>query len=83
VIGLYAIVHKTKRTAYVGSSNNIARRIKEHKTDLKYNKHHCQHLQRAWNKYGSDAFEIKQIASANSLKYARELEEAFFRVLYK
>jgi group I intron endonuclease len=63
--------------AYVGSSNDIARRTKEHKTALKSNKHHCQYLQNAWNKYGSDSFEIKQIATAESLKEARELEEAF------
>lgn len=77
MIGLYAIIHKTSRTAYVGSSNDIARRIKEHKTALKFNKHHCHHLQRAWNKYGQEIFEIKQIATAGSLKEARELEEAF------
>ena len=77
MIGVYAIVHKTNRIAYVGSSNDIARRIKEHKTALKLNKHHCHYLQYAWNKYGQEVFDIKQIATANSLKEARELEEAF------
>lgn len=77
MIGLYAIVNRANRMAYVGSSNDIKRRVKEHRTALKLNKHHCNYLQNAWNKYGCDAFEIKQIASADSLDYARELEEAF------
>jgi group I intron endonuclease len=77
MIGLYAIVNKTNRMAYVGSSNNIKRRVKEHRTALGINKHHCHHLQNAWNKYGCNAFEIKQLISTDSLDYARELEQAF------
>jgi group I intron endonuclease len=77
MIGLYAIVNKANRMAYVGSSNDIKRRLKEHRTALKLNRHHCRHLQNAWNKYGDGSFEAKQIASVESLDYARELEQAF------
>jgi len=77
MIGLYAIVNVNNNMAYVGSSNDIKRRIKEHKTQLNKNKHHSIRLQRAWNKYGSDCFEIKQIATATTVEQARELEEAF------
>lgn len=77
MIGLYAIVNTTNNMAYVGSSVDIKRRTKEHKTDLTKNKHHCQYLQNSWNKYGKDVFVIRQIATAKNLKEARELEQAF------
>jgi len=77
MIGLYSIVNIKNNMAYVGSSNDIKRRIKEHKTALNGNKHHSSFLQNAWNKYGADCFKIKQIATAETLEQARELEEAF------
>lgn len=77
MIGLYAIVNIKNNMAYVGSTNDIKRRVKEHKTKLNTNKHYSRHLQKAWNKYGSNCFEFKQIATATTLEEARELEEAF------
>jgi group I intron endonuclease len=77
MIGLYAIVNIKNNMAYVGSSNDIKRRIKEHKTFLNKNKHHCHYLQNAWNKYSSDLFDIRQIATTDTIEQARELEEAF------
>jgi group I intron endonuclease len=77
MIGLYAIQNTHTQQAYVGSSNDIKRRIKEHKTDLKKARHHCAYLQNSWNKHGSASFEIKQIAHADSHAIAKELEQAF------
>lgn len=77
MIGVYAIVHSTSRNAYVGSSNNIERRIKEHLNDLRASRHFCKYLQNSWNKYGEQSFEIKTIGKCETLKEAREVEEAF------
>jgi group I intron endonuclease len=77
MIGLYAIINTQNRMAYVGSTTSIKRRIKEHRVGLKANKHHCSYLQRSWNKYGSQSFEIKTIAFCNSLSEARDLEQSF------
>lgn len=77
MIGLYAIVNIKNNAAYVGSTNDIDRRIKEHKTKLNANKHYSHRLQRAWNKYGASCFEFRKIAEADTLKEAREIEEAF------
>lgn len=77
MIGLYAIVHVPTNRAYVGSSINIKRRIKEHMTDLRYERHHCAYLQNAWLKYGADQFVVKTPASMNDGMQARELEQAF------
>jgi group I intron endonuclease len=82
VIGLYAIVHIPTNKAYVGSSLNIKRRIKEHKTQLKYNKHHCTYLQNAWNKYGETQFEFKIPTVVETIEEARELEQAFLECFF-
>lgn len=55
-IGVYAIINASAHRAYVGSSIDVFKRLSTHKRELKRNKHHCVHLQRAWNKYGEEAF---------------------------
>ena len=63
-------IYEIKNTAtgfrYIGCSKNLERRWKEHKRDLMQNKHHCIHLQRAWNKYQDLAFEWKVILECPS-----------------
>lgn len=49
--GVYQIYNKETNKRYIGSSINIERRLKEHKRNLKANRHPNQHLQNAWNKY--------------------------------
>lgn len=56
MIGLYKIINKINSKFYIGSSDDIERRFKRHLLDLSKNKHDNQHLQSAWNKYGSEAF---------------------------
>ena len=55
-MGIYAITCQPTGRLYVGSALNIERRWSEHRKILKPGKHHSQRLQRAWNKYGADAF---------------------------
>ena len=57
--GIYQIYNPINNKRYVGSSINIERRFKEHISALKANRHHNQHLQNAWNKYGDQLkFEV-------------------------
>lgn len=56
ICGVYKILNKTTGKFYIGSSNNVKRRWKEHINDLNKNKSHSIYLQRAWNKYGEDNF---------------------------
>jgi len=58
MIGIYEIVNQQdgKATAYVGSSVNIEQRWGQHRSALCNGKHDNEHLQRAWDKYGEDAF---------------------------
>lgn len=56
--GIYGIYSEVNDTIYVGSSLNMRRRTKQHKTDLKCNRHPNTHLQRAYNLYGVDEFQF-------------------------
>lgn len=59
--GVYQITNKLTGDFYIGSSSNIQKRIWIHRSDLMKNKHTNRHLQRAWNKYGEDAFIFETI----------------------
>ena len=52
ICGVYKIENSVNGKYYIGSSNNIYRRWKEHIKLLNKNNHHSPHLQFAWNKYG-------------------------------
>ena len=63
--GIYTITNLLDGRYYVGSSLTIEKRIKRHKKDLLSNKHHCQPLQRAWNKYGEQNFKFDIVLNLN------------------
>jgi group I intron endonuclease len=67
VSGIYKIINKTNGKYYIGSSNNIIGirgRWANHVHYLNNNKHQNRHLQRAWNKYGVDAFDFTILEKA-------------------
>ena len=55
---IYSILNKVNGKIYVGLTIDVKRRFKEHKSELRSGIHYNSHLQRAWNKYGEDAFEF-------------------------
>jgi len=54
--GIYTITNKTNGHRYVGSSAYLDRRFGSHRLELRKGAHRNRYLQRAWNKYGEDAF---------------------------
>jgi group I intron endonuclease len=56
--GIYKIINKSNGDYYVGSSIDITKRWYQHKTLLRHNRHKNCHLQRAWQKYGTNTFEF-------------------------
>lgn len=56
--GVYIIMNNLNGKVYVGSSQNIKNRFSEHLRDLRRNRNHNRYLQRAWNKYGEEAFKF-------------------------
>lgn len=57
--GIYAITNIITGKIYVGQAQNIKRRWIEHKARLTKGCHDNQYLQRAWNKYGKEAFRFE------------------------
>lgn len=56
--GIYKIRNKINEKYYIGSSNNIQRRWKQHIYSLNKNIHRNSYLQRSWNKYGKNSFDF-------------------------
>lgn len=58
---IYEITNTITGFRYIGCTNNLERRWKEHKRHLQQGIHHNTHLQRAWNKYREESFNWKII----------------------
>lgn len=73
--GIYKITNLVNNKCYIGSTwKSFRSRYKQHLTKLHQGKHHCQHLQRAYEKYGDDSFsfEILEIVTDKSILLDRE-----------
>lgn len=53
---VYKIINNVNNKYYVGSTKQYKKRINQHKSTLKRGKHANIKLQRAWDKYGEEAF---------------------------
>lgn len=79
---IYKIENKINKKKYIGQTNNPHRRKKRHFSELKCSKHINTHLQKAWNKYGSQNFIFEIIDKSDSLKEILE-KEKFWINFYK
>lgn len=59
--GIYKITCLLNGVCYIGQSVDLTRRVRQHKTDLKNNRHHNKYLQNLFNKYKSDNFSFDVI----------------------
>lgn len=77
VAGVYKL--SIGKHIYIGSSISLYNRLKQHRTDLKCDRHNNQYLQRAVNKYGFDKlkYEILIVLINTSVKALRTLEKDF------
>jgi len=77
--GIYKIICKPTGKFYIGSSIDIKRRWVSHKSELKRNIHRNSYLQRAWNKYSEENFELQIIETVDP-KLLLESELKWFKI---
>lgn len=54
--GVYAIINTKTFRYYIGSSNNIGRRLQKHFSELRFNRHTNKRLQEDFNEFGIEIF---------------------------
>lgn len=67
VSGIYKIVCSANGRQYIGSSKDMPNRWENHRRKLESKLHDNNHLQNAWNKYGSSVFEFNVIEYTDNL----------------
>ena len=76
-MGIYQITNRVNGKMYIGSAKCLKERWQEHRKQLINNSHHSLHLQRAWNKHGSDAFEFSILKLCETSDGLLGLEQGF------
>jgi group I intron endonuclease len=83
MIGIYKITNKINDKVYIGSSNDVGRRWKEHMDYLSNKNHHCLRLQKDWNTYDIDNFIFSVIETCeitNLLEEEQKYIDYYFNV---
>lgn len=80
--GLYRIVCTATGRTYIGSSVRIPFRLQQHQSALRLGKHDNPKLQRAWSKYGPDAFVFEPFVCALPGTDVLQLEQAALDELF-
>ena len=57
--GVYRITCVANNKTYIGSSDNIMRRLKTHERELKEGSHNNRLMQKDYEKYGAEFFEFR------------------------
>ena len=57
--GVYRITCVANNKTYIGSSDNIMRRLKTHERELKEGSHNNRLMQKDYDKYGAEFFEFR------------------------
>ena len=73
---VYAIRNTANNRAYIGSTTNYKSRWHTHRSTLRRGVHHSFILQKAWNKYGEDAFSFELLivcSKAQRIEYETRL----------
>lgn len=72
--GIYRIHNLIDDTSYIGSSQDCEKRLQIHYHCLAQQTHWNKKLQRAWEKYGEDAFKTEILVIAEDSNLLKELE---------
>lgn len=76
---IYKISNLVNDKFYVGSTTNKKVRFRQHRKLLRGNRHHCKHLQAAWNKYGEAKFDFLVIEEVDLAISLQDVEDRYLR----
>ena len=76
---IYGIYNQESDKWYIGSCANFRLRIRRHYYYLRLNQHHSSKLQRSWNKYGEDCFQVIILEECSSIP---EKELGYIEIKY-
>lgn len=76
---IYKIVNLVNDKFYVGSTANKKVRFRQHRKLLRGNRHHCKHLQAAWNKYGEEKFDFRVVEEVPQAVSLQEVEDRWLK----
>lgn len=79
--GVYKINFKTE--CYIGSSKNLYNRLTQHMSHLRNNKHHSKYMQRCFNKYGENMFNIEILEIIDYDEKILREKELYYIKFYK
>lgn len=74
---VYRIIHLATGRCYIGSTVNRSDRWQLHRWHLNHGSHHSPKLQRAWNKYGRDAFAFEVVEVVADPNQALDREQFY------
>jgi len=78
-IGIYKIVNMVTNQCYVGQSQRVRKRVKEHFRLLRLGSHTNPRLQNSYNKYGPEAFTWSMEVECETPEELDKLENAFLQ----
>ena len=76
---IYKIVNLVNDKFYVGSTTNQKERFRAHRKQLRKNRHHCPHLQSAWNKYGEEKFDFRVVEEVPTSESLQAVEDRWLK----
>lgn len=79
--GIYKIEHIASGRVYVGSAVQLNLRWNNHRHYLRMGAHHSHYLQRAWNKYGEDAFSFSVLEYVDDKQILIQMEQHWIDTL--
>lgn len=82
MMAVYTITNLDNGKFYVGSSINVRTRFWTHRRELRNGIHHCEPLQRAWDKYGEDRFKFEVIEEFTSPQDMHDAENRWLAEHY-
>lgn len=70
--GIYKITCLKNEKIYIGESTNVLSRLGRHSDNLENNRHDCLDLQKDFNKYGKQVFELLEFGPELQLELTRK-----------